>query len=757
MKTFTTNIFGKWTHFFGAVVIIAFMAASVAVSQPAAPVLATPANVAANQPQAPTLIWNASTGADSYQLQVSTSNDFSSTLYDNSSLTGTSQLITGLTVNTTYYWHVRATGSGGFAGTSAFSSTFSFTTWATIPSPGPLPVTLGKTAMFAILSYAGITDVPASAVTGSIGASPIAGSGIHLTQTEVTGTIYTVDATGPAGSVVSPSLLTTAMGDLTIAYNDAAGRTVNPIGLAGNLGGQTLYPGLYKSSGSLEISSGDLTLDANGDATSVWIFQIASSFNMTSGRQVFLTNGAKASNVFWQVGSAATFGTTCVMKGTIMAATTVTMATGATLEGRALAKTADVTLQQNTIVNPGTINLKSSGTFRVLAGAGIGVTGTATVKGNVGTSTGTIGSGITATGFTIYDPAVPADQVIVSTAHTDLLAAYNDAAGRTADNTLSATSFELGGTTRTPGVYKIGTSAAITGALTLDGAGIYIFQIGTTLTTAASSSISLINGALWSDIFWQVGGTSVTLGAGSTFEGAILANTSIGSGNGVTMNGRLLAGAVTSSGTVSLNSTSVLPVELVSFTASSTQKNANLHWTTATEVNNYGFEIERTIDNGKLTIDNWNTVGFVEGNGTTNAPKNYSYSDNNLTSGTYSYRLKQIDRDGAFEYSNSVEVTIVPVAKEYALLQNYPNPFNPTTMISYTIPANSSVSLKVFDALGREVAMLVNEVQAAGTYTAPFNASRLSSGVYVYRLEARQHNDGRTGSFVSIKKLILMK
>ena len=166
------------------------------------------------------------------------------------------------------------------------------------------------------------------------------------------GTIYTVDASGPTGYVTDAAMLTQAMLDLTTAFNDAAGRTVNPIGIAGNLGGQTLPPGLYKSTSSLEISSGDLTLDAQGDANAVWIFQIASSFNMTSGRQVFLIGGAKASNIFWQVGSAATFGTTAVMKGTIMAYANITFATGASLEGRALARTESVTLQSNAIVKP---------------------------------------------------------------------------------------------------------------------------------------------------------------------------------------------------------------------------------------------------------------------------------------------------------------------------------------------------------------------------------------------------------------------
>ncbi|MFA5834663.1 MAG: ice-binding family protein [Bacteroidota bacterium] len=215
------------------------------------------------------------------------------------------------------------------------------------------PVNLGLADGFAILSYAGITNTGNTSITGNLGASPITGAALTGFETvALVGTFYTVDATGPAGSVISASMLDQAMLDVTAAYNDAAGRTENPISVEGNLGGQTLLPGLYKSTGALEISSGDLTLDAQGDVNAVWIFQIASSFNMTSGRQVFLTGGAKASNIFWQVGSSATFGTTAVMKGTILAYATVTLATGASLEGRALARTANVTLDANTIVKP---------------------------------------------------------------------------------------------------------------------------------------------------------------------------------------------------------------------------------------------------------------------------------------------------------------------------------------------------------------------------------------------------------------------
>ncbi len=317
-------------------------------AQPSSPILVSPADTAVHQPTKISLIWNSATGAVTYGVEFATDSSFSVIVKRDTTVTGTSFYLDSLLLNTKYFWRVR---SKSAEGTGSFSPTFRFTTWASVPL-GPLPVNLGNAAGFSILAYSEITSVTASAITGNVGVSPAAGAFLGLTQTQVTGTMYTVDATGPAGSVVSPSFLTQATGDLTIAYNDAAGRTVSPVGLAGNLGGQTLYAGLYKSSGTLEISAGDLTLDANGNSNSVWIFQIASSFNMTSGRQVFLTNGAKASNIFWQVGTAATFGTTSVMKGTIMAGTQVTMATGATLEGRALALTANVTLQQNTITIP---------------------------------------------------------------------------------------------------------------------------------------------------------------------------------------------------------------------------------------------------------------------------------------------------------------------------------------------------------------------------------------------------------------------
>jgi hypothetical protein len=213
-------------------------------------------------------------------------------------------------------------------------------------------VPLAGASNFVILAGSLISNVPTSAITGDIGLSPAAGTFITgFGLTEVTGTIYTVGGNSPAGSVPDATRLTTAKGDLTTAYNDAAGRTSTDIvTLSGNIGGLTLTPGLYKSTSSLAISSGDLTFDAKGTASSVFIIQIASALTTTSGRKVILSGGALASNIFWQVGSSATFGTTSVFKGTIMAMQSITFDTGATLDGRALARIGAVVMAGNTIV-----------------------------------------------------------------------------------------------------------------------------------------------------------------------------------------------------------------------------------------------------------------------------------------------------------------------------------------------------------------------------------------------------------------------
>ncbi len=204
---------------------------------------------------------------------------------------------------------------------------------------------------------------------------------------------------------------------------------------------------------------------------------------------------------------------------------------------------------------------------------------------------------------------------------------------------------------------------------------------------------------------------------------------------------------------------SPLPVELTSFNAVSINSaTAVLNWTTATEVNNYGFEIEKMNDR----MNAWSNIGFVEGHGNSNSPKEYSFVDAELLNGDVSYRLKQIDTNGKFEYSSVIELKN-NLSKEYILKQNYPNPFNPTTVISYSIPTSSHVILKVFDVLGNEIATLVNKNQEVGSYKVNFDASHLSNGIYFYKISVGAsakniHSEiGSATGFISIKKMILLK
>lgn len=182
---------------------------------------------------------------------------------------------------------------------------------------------------------------------------------------------------------------------------------------------------------------------------------------------------------------------------------------------------------------------------------------------------------------------------------------------------------------------------------------------------------------------------------------------------------------------VTWNPNGEVPVELVSFVASVDKNVVDLRWVTATELNNKGFEIQRRTENAS-----YQSIAFVQGKGTTTQVNGYTYSDVVDQAGIYYYRLKQVDFDGTYEYSNEVMVNIIALPGQYALAQNYPNPFNPTTSIEFVIPQSGLVNLSVFNLLGEKVAELVNEVKESGSYSVNFNASNLSSGTYIYTLSA---------------------
>ena len=197
---------------------------------------------------------------------------------------------------------------------------------------------------------------------------------------------------------------------------------------------------------------------------------------------------------------------------------------------------------------------------------------------------------------------------------------------------------------------------------------------------------------------------------------------------------------------------SIIPVELISFTSSVNENNVTLNWMTATEINNMGFNLERKqIQSSQSMVNNeeWNTISFIDGNGTTTEMNSYSFLDENLQAGKYQYRLKQNDFDGSYSYSNIVEAEI-QLPNKFVLNQNYPNPFNPSTKISYYLPVSCNVVIKIFNSIGQEVKVLVNEYQEAGAQTAFYNVqSNLPSGIYFYELNA--------GNNIQTKKMVLLQ
>lgn len=285
-------------------------------------------------------------------------------------------------------------------------------------------------------------------------------------------------------------------------------------------------------------------------------------------------------------------------------------------------------------------------------------------------------------------------------------------------------------------------------AITISGSDLYAGGYFTSAGGASASRIAKWSGSAWSSLDNGVSNgvcaMAICSAEGKLYMGGefSILNNSIGAFNVGTLQ----------------DPSNPLPVELITFTAHPEGASIVLNWKTATEVNNAGFAVQRKAVHGlsftsetsnlKPETSEWIDLSFVEGSGTTNAPKNYSFTDKSAA-GKVSYRLKQIDRDGKFEYSQTVEVTTSTTPKEFALMQNYPNPFNPTTMISYQLPVSNHVSLKVFDLLGKEVATLVNDVKEAGTYSTQFDGAKLSSGIYFARLSSNGKSE--------MKKLLLMK
>ena len=235
--------------------------------------------------------------------------------------------------------------------------------------------------------------------------------------------------------------------------------------------------------------------------------------------------------------------------------------------------------------------------------------------------------------------------------------------------------------------------------------------------------------------------SDITYDAGTSIE--------IQLGADVCANNLFINGTFSGGGTIC---DGVMPVTMSSFTASANNNSTTLMWVTEVELNNSGFDVERSnvILNGAA---DWKKITFMQGNGTTNQPKGYLYEDKKLPKGVYKYRLKQIDYNGNYEYFELANEVVIAPPNKFTVSQNYPNPSNPKSLIDYEIPVNGKVTLVVFNITGQEVATLVNEIKDAGYYTAEFNGINLASGVYFYRITA----DGEGQKHVKTMKLILVK
>ncbi len=396
--------------------------------------------------------------------------------------------------------------------------------------------------------------------------------------------------------------------------------------------------------------------------------------------------------------------------------------------------------------SPAPVALGSASNFTVLGASAVTNTGPSVINGDLGVSPGTA-----VTGFPpgIVNGTIHAADAVALQAQSDLTTAYNDAAGRACN--VDITGQDLGGLTLTSGVYCFASSAQLTGTVTLDAQGdsnaVFIFQIGSTLTTASSSTVDLINDAQSCSVFWQVG-SSATLGTTTDFKGNMLALASITLTTNATLDGRALArtGAVTLDANTVNRPCGVLCTDVSRFQARCRPGGVIQARVTLSSTSRNGDDIQISVDQvpyvvtvsgryGTLSMSRFGPgIHTVE---LTDPPARFPAVNVACSAG--------LGKDGGDSWDD--DVTDIPSVT--ALLGNYPNPFNPSTAISYQLSTVSTVSLIVYDVLGREVATLVDGIQQAGYHRVNFNGSNMASGMYYYRLIA--------GSFSDVKRLLLVK
>ena len=550
---------------------------------------------------------------------------------------------------------------------------------------GPVPLNTRTAGQFGVLAKTAITNVPTSAITGNVGISPngitsVTGFNLtpevgYATSTQVVGRVY-----GAGQAAPSTEILTTAILDMEMAYDDAAGRpTPNFTELnSGNIGGLTLVPGLYKWSGGVTAPT-NFTLA--GGPNDVWIFQIAGTLGLSTGVRMTLAGGS-ARNVFWQTAGAVTLGTGSHLQGVVLSKTAINMLTGATLLGRALAQTA-VTLDMNTITRPASApNVSSTlviSQFQVAGGGAV----------------------------------APADEFIeihnISAGPIDLNGyriVYRSAAGV---SDVAVTNFTTSTIVPSGGYYLVAHATGYDGPTTADRT--YNTGVNGALS-GVSGGLGLRNGALDTGTLIDAVGYGAATNA---FVETIVTAAPAANGSQVRLNFGTLDtdnnsndfGALITSTPRFSGSPPYLPVELVSFTGAADGSSAQLTWTTASETNNAGFSVET------LRGAEWAEVAFVSGRGTTSEAHTYRRTVSGLAPGRHAFRLRQVDLDGTATLSGTVEVEIAGTG-----LRIYPSPARTSVQIE-----GLTAAADVVDVLGRVVGRAMPGEA--------LSVSALAPGVYV--------------------------
>ena len=601
-----------------------------------------------------------------------------------------------------------------------------FSTSISLQAQAPV---LGTSANFVLFTTVGaVTNTGTSQLTGNVGTNSGSSTGFG----NVNGVMH--DNNGATSQ---------AAADLLIAYNQLNSSTPNffPAPLLGN--GDTLVAGNYKTTAVTSLN-GNLYLNAKGNANAVFIFQIEAAFSTGSNAKVILLNGALACNVFWKIEGAVNLASNTFFRGTIIAHNAaINLTVNDTLEGRALSIAGAVSTNgvlaytpvgcgSPVLTGPAAPNLASTACYTIFSGNGsVTNSGVTKVKGDVGTNVGLT------TGFApllVEGTIHPIPDGSTAACAADLLNVYNYLNTLPFDIELLYPAQFGRNLVLTPHTYLMNAATTFTDSVYLNGLGnvdaVFVIKINGALNTSTFSKVILINGTQAKNVFWKVEG-AVNINDFSVFNGTIVCNNGAISlttgdslnGKAFTTNGALNTSAIVATNTSACNS---LPVNWLSFTAEkSNNSSILLKWSTASEVNNNYFEVERSMDG--ITFS---AMGRVAAGANANAPQHYSFNNSKTLQGNNYYRLKQVDRDGNMRYSAIVKVSI----SGGELFSLFPNPATTKTTLQIRTQLNK-VSLSLVDNYGRTVYQSNRSNIQAGEYI-ELQLNSFAKGIYMLKMES---------------------